>query len=127
MICTYEEYLKQSKAISFEKMQMIHAEMIAEIGSDVEMCIRDRHIIAVFLPGLVLTVENTDVNVGYGTTDVTGQFIVFTATAYIFVFPDRKLQTGWGVKYLRGVFYHNFKGQNIVVLFIGCLLYTSAG
>lgn len=36
MICTYEEYLKQSKAISFEKMQMIHAEMLAEIGSDVE-------------------------------------------------------------------------------------------
>ena len=24
MICTYEEYLKQSKAISFKKMQMIH-------------------------------------------------------------------------------------------------------
>ena len=36
MICTYEEYLKQSKAISFKKMQMIHAEMLAEIGSDVE-------------------------------------------------------------------------------------------
>ena len=36
MVCTYEEYLKQPKAIIFEKMQMIHAEMLAEIGSDVE-------------------------------------------------------------------------------------------
>ncbi len=36
MVCTYEEYLKRPKAISFEKMQMIHAEMLAEIGSDVE-------------------------------------------------------------------------------------------
>ena len=36
MICTYEEYLKQPKAISFEKMQMIHAEMLAEIGADTE-------------------------------------------------------------------------------------------
>ena len=45
MICTYEEYLKQPKAISFEKMQMIHAEMLAEIGANMEaleMCIRDR-------------------------------------------------------------------------------------
>ncbi len=30
MICTYEEYLKQPKAISFEKMQMIHAEMLRD-------------------------------------------------------------------------------------------------
>ena len=36
MICTYEEYLKQPKAITFEKMQIIHAEMLAEIGADVE-------------------------------------------------------------------------------------------
>ena len=36
MICTYEEYLKQPRAISFEKMQMIHAEMLAEIGADTE-------------------------------------------------------------------------------------------
>ena len=36
MVCTYEEYLKQSKAIIFEKMQMIHAEMLAEIGTDVD-------------------------------------------------------------------------------------------
>ena len=36
MVCTYEEYLKQPKAISFEKMQMIHAEMLAEIGADTE-------------------------------------------------------------------------------------------
>lgn len=36
MICTYEEYLKQPKAISFEKMQMIHAEMLAEIGANME-------------------------------------------------------------------------------------------
>lgn len=28
--------MKRPKAISFEKMQMIHAEMLAEIGSDVE-------------------------------------------------------------------------------------------
>ena len=37
MVCTYEEYLKQPKAIIFEKMQMIHAEMLAEIGTDVEI------------------------------------------------------------------------------------------
>lgn len=36
MVCTYEEYLKQPKALTFEKMQMIHAEMLAEIGADVE-------------------------------------------------------------------------------------------
>ena len=36
MVCTYEEYLKRPKAITFAKMQMIHAEMLAEIGSDVE-------------------------------------------------------------------------------------------
>ena len=36
MVCTYEEYLKQPKAIIFEKMQMIHAEMLAEIGTDVD-------------------------------------------------------------------------------------------
>ena len=36
MTCTYEEYLKQSKAIPFEKMQMIHAEMLAEIGANAE-------------------------------------------------------------------------------------------
>ena len=36
MICTYEEYLKQPKAISFEKMQMIHAEMLAEIGANMK-------------------------------------------------------------------------------------------
>lgn len=37
MVCTYEEYLKQPKAITFEKMQMIHAEMLAEIGADTEV------------------------------------------------------------------------------------------
>lgn len=36
MVCTYEEYLKQPKAITFEKMQMIHTEMLAEIGADME-------------------------------------------------------------------------------------------
>ena len=36
MTCTYEEYLKQPKAITFEKMQMIHAEMLAEIGAGME-------------------------------------------------------------------------------------------
>ena len=36
MVCTYEEYLKQPKAFTFEKMQMIHAEMLAEIGADVD-------------------------------------------------------------------------------------------
>ena len=36
MVCTYEEYLKQSKAITFEKMQIFHAEMLAEIGADTE-------------------------------------------------------------------------------------------
>lgn len=36
MVCTYEEYLKQPKAITFEKMQTIHTEMIAEIGTDVD-------------------------------------------------------------------------------------------
>ena len=36
MGCTYEEYLKQPKAIIFEKMQMIHAEMLAELGADME-------------------------------------------------------------------------------------------
>ena len=36
MVCTYGEYLKQPKAITFEKMQMIHAEMLAEIGADVD-------------------------------------------------------------------------------------------
>ena len=36
MVCTYEEYLKQPKAITFEKMQMIHTEILAEIGVDVE-------------------------------------------------------------------------------------------
>ena len=34
MVCTYEEYLKQSKAITFEKMQTIHTEIRAEIGAD---------------------------------------------------------------------------------------------
>lgn len=34
MVCTYEEYLTQSKAITFEKMQTIHTEMLAEIGAD---------------------------------------------------------------------------------------------
>ena len=33
MVCTYEEYLKQPK---FERMQIIHAEMLAEIGADTE-------------------------------------------------------------------------------------------
>lgn len=33
MVCTYEEYLKRPKAITFEKMQTIHTEMIAEIGT----------------------------------------------------------------------------------------------
>lgn len=36
MVCTYEEYLKRPKAITFAKMQTIHTEMLAEIGSDVE-------------------------------------------------------------------------------------------
>ena len=36
MVCTYEEYLKQPKAIIFERMQIIHAEMLAEIGADTE-------------------------------------------------------------------------------------------
>ncbi len=36
MVCTYEEYLKRPKAITFEKMQTIHTEMIAEIGTDVD-------------------------------------------------------------------------------------------
>ena len=36
MVCTYEEYLKQPKAITFEKMQTIHMEMLAEIGADME-------------------------------------------------------------------------------------------
>ncbi len=36
MVCTYEEYLKQQRAIRFEKMQMIHTEMLVEIGADVE-------------------------------------------------------------------------------------------
>ena len=36
MVCTYEEYLKQPKAIIFEKMQMIHAEMLAELSADME-------------------------------------------------------------------------------------------
>ena len=36
VVCTYEEYLKQPKAIIFEKMQMIHAEMLAELGADME-------------------------------------------------------------------------------------------
>lgn len=36
MICTYEEYLEQPKAITFEKMQMIHMEMLAEISTDAE-------------------------------------------------------------------------------------------
>ena len=36
MVCTYEEYLKQPKAIIFEKMQMIHAEILAELGADME-------------------------------------------------------------------------------------------
>ena len=34
MVCTYEEYLKQSKAITFEKMQTIHTEILSEIGAD---------------------------------------------------------------------------------------------
>ena len=34
MVCTYEEYLKQPKAIAFGKMQIFHAEMLAEIGAD---------------------------------------------------------------------------------------------
>ena len=33
MVCAYEEYLKQPIAITFEKMQMIHAEMLAEISA----------------------------------------------------------------------------------------------
>ena len=36
MVCIYEEYLKQPKAIIFEKMQTIHTEMIAEIGTDAD-------------------------------------------------------------------------------------------
>ena len=36
MVCTYEEYLKRPKAITFAKMQTIHTEMIAEIGTDVD-------------------------------------------------------------------------------------------
>ena len=36
MVCTYEEYLKQPKAIIFERMQIIHAEMLAKIGADTE-------------------------------------------------------------------------------------------
>ena len=36
MVCTYEEYLKQPKAIAFGKMQIFHAEMLAEIGADTE-------------------------------------------------------------------------------------------
>ena len=36
MVCTYEEYLKRQKAITFAKMQTIHTEMIAEIGTDVD-------------------------------------------------------------------------------------------
>lgn len=35
-VCTYEEYLKQPKAIIFGKMQIFHAEMLAEIGADVD-------------------------------------------------------------------------------------------
>lgn len=36
MVCTYDEYLKQPKAITFAKMQTIHTEVIAEIGTDVD-------------------------------------------------------------------------------------------
>ena len=36
MVCTHEEYLKRPKAITFAKMQTIHTEMIAEIGTDVD-------------------------------------------------------------------------------------------
>ena len=36
MVCTYEEYLKRPKAITFAKMQTIHKEMIAEIGTGVD-------------------------------------------------------------------------------------------
>lgn len=36
MVCTYEEYLKRPKAITFAKMQTIHTEMIAEIGADAD-------------------------------------------------------------------------------------------
>lgn len=36
MVCTYGEYLKQPKALTFEKMQMIHTEMLAEIGANME-------------------------------------------------------------------------------------------
>ena len=36
MVCTYEEYLKQPKASTFGKMQIFHAEMLAEIGADTE-------------------------------------------------------------------------------------------
>lgn len=36
MVCTYEEYLKQPKAITFGKMQIFHAEMLAEIVADTE-------------------------------------------------------------------------------------------
>ena len=36
MVCTYGEYLKQPKAITFEKMQMIHTEILAEIGADAD-------------------------------------------------------------------------------------------
>ena len=38
MVCTYEEYLKQPKAITFGKMQIFHAEMLAEIGADTLCC-----------------------------------------------------------------------------------------
>ena len=34
MVCTYEEYLKQPKTITFGTMQIFHAEMLAEIGAD---------------------------------------------------------------------------------------------
>lgn len=36
MVCTYKEYLEQPKAITFEKMQTIHMEMLAETGADME-------------------------------------------------------------------------------------------
>ena len=36
MVCAYEEYLTQPKAIRFEKMQTIHTEMLAEIGANME-------------------------------------------------------------------------------------------
>ncbi len=36
MICTYQEYLSQEKALTFEQMQQLHKEMLEEIGTDLE-------------------------------------------------------------------------------------------